>query len=156
MLDKILKTLAAVAGAIAGLFGEWNTMLTVLVVVMAIDYISGVVVAIAGNSPKAENGGLSSKVGFKGLLKKGMIMLIVLLATLIDRAAGNATAVFQTAATCFYIANEGISILENAALMNVPIPQAIKSALDLMKKKGDNTPEEKAKPPENDGDYLDV
>ena len=79
---------------------------------MGIDYASGLIVAACGRSPKTEAGGLSSKAGFVGLARKGFIMLIVLLATLLDRAVGNQAMVFQSAATCYYIANEGLSILE--------------------------------------------
>lgn len=143
MWDKVLKTLAALGGAIAGFFGEWNTVLTVLVVAMAIDYVSGMIVAAAGKSPKTESGGLNSKVGFVGLAKKGMILLVVLTATLLDRAAGNATSVFQMAASCFYIANEGVSILENATLIGLPVPAAIQKALDDLKNVGEEkTPAE--------------
>lgn len=137
MWDKVLKTLAAIGGAIAGFFGEWNTVLTVLVVAMAIDYVSGMIVAAAGKSPKTESGGLNSKVGFVGLAKKGMILLVVLTATLLDRAAGNATSVFQMAASCFYIANEGVSILENATLIGLPVPVVVQKALDDLKRVGE-------------------
>ena len=131
--DKILKALAAVAGAICGLFGEWTTMLTILVVVMAIDYISGVLVAACGKSPKTEAGGLSSKVGFIGIAKKGFIMLLVLLATMLDKAIGNETMVFQTSLVFYYIANEGLSVLENAALMGLPFPEKLKKALETLR-----------------------
>ena len=65
--DKIIKGLAAALGAIAGLYGGWSAMLTVLVVMMGIDYLVGVLVALLGRSDKTENGGLSSKVGFVGM-----------------------------------------------------------------------------------------
>ena len=120
--DKIIKWLAGIAGAIAGLFGEWNTMLTILVILMAADYVSGWIVAMAGKSPKTDTGGLSSKVGFIGIAKKGFIMLLVLLATMLDQAIGNGTALFQSSLVLYYIANEGLSILENAALMGVRFP----------------------------------
>ena len=135
--DKILKILAGVAGAIAGLFGEWNTMLTVLVVMMATDYISGWIVAWCGKSPKTEGGGLSSKVGFIGIAKKGFIMLLVLLATLLDRAIGGETSVFQASLVLYYIANEGLSVLENAALLGVPFPDKLKRALETLREKED-------------------
>ena len=135
--DKILKILAGVAGAIAGLFGEWNTMLTVLVVMMATDYISGWIVAWCGKSPKTEGGGLSSKVGFIGIAKKGFIMLLVLLATLLDRAIGGETSVFQSSLVLYYIANEGLSVLENAALLGVPFPDTLKRALETLREKED-------------------
>ena len=133
--DKILKILAGVAGAICGLFGEWTTTLTILVVVMAIDYISGVLVAACGKSPKTEAGGLSSKVGFIGITKKGFIMLLVLLATMLDKAIGNETMVFQTSLVFYYIANEGLSVLENAALMGLPFPEKLKKALETLRDK---------------------
>lgn len=131
--DKILKFLAGIAGAICGLFGEWSTTLTILVVVMAIDYISGVIVAACGKSPKTEAGGLSSKVGFIGIAKKGFIMLLVLLATMLDKALNNQTMVFQTSLVFYYIANEGLSVLENAALMGLPFPEKLKKALEALR-----------------------
>ena len=144
--DKILKALAAVAGAICGLFGEWNTMLTILAVVMAVDYISGWVVAACGRSPKTEGGGLSSKVGFIGIAKKAFIMLLILLATMLDRVIGNGTAVFQSMLTLYYIANEGLSILENAALMGVRFPEKLKKALEALRD------QEEKKPPDKTGE----
>lgn len=133
--DKTVKLLAAATGAVAGIFGEWNAMLTILVAVMAIDYLSGLILAAAGRSPKTEAGGLSSKAGFIGLAKKGFIVLLVLLGTLLDRAIGNSAMVFQTSLTCYYIANEGLSVLENAALMGVPFPRKLRSALEELRDK---------------------
>ncbi len=140
--DKIVKVLAAVTGAIAGLFGSWNTMLTILAVVMAIDYISGWIVAACGRSPKTEGGGLSSKVGFVGIAKKAFIMLLILLATMLDRAIGTGTSVFQSMLVLYYIANEGLSILENAALMGVKFPEKLKKALEALRKKEEEPPDE--------------
>ena len=139
--DKIIKWLAGIAGAIAGLFGEWDTMFTILVILMAADYVSGWIVAMAGKSPKTDTGGLSSKVGFIGIAKKGFIMLLVLLATMLDQAIGNGTALFQSSLVLYYIANEGLSILENAALMGVHFPEKIKRALETMKEKEDEPPD---------------
>ena len=135
--DKLFKAVCGAAGAVAGLLGEWNVLLTVLACFMGIDYATGVIVAWRGRSPKTRSGGVSSRAGFDGLLKKFFIMIVVLVATLLDRAIGSSAAVFQTAATTYYIANEGISILENTSLMGVPYPAAIKNALDAMKEKGD-------------------
>ena len=132
--DKIVKVLAAVAGAVAGLFGEWNTMLTILVVMMTVDYVSGWIVAWCGKSPKTEGGGLSSKVGFIGLARKGFIMLLVLVATLLDRVIGDGS-VFQSSLVLYYIANEGLSVLENAALLGVPFPEKMRRALETLREK---------------------
>lgn len=140
--DKVLKLLAGVAGAIAGLFGEWNTMLTILVVMMAADYISGWIVAWCGKSPKTESGGLSSKVGFIGLAKKGFIMLLVLVATMLDRAIGGGTSIFQSSLVLYYIANEGLSVLENAALLGVRFPDKLRKALETMREQEDKPPDQ--------------
>lgn len=140
--DKVLKLLAGVAGAIAGLFGAWNTMLTILVVMMAADYISGWIVAWCGKSPKTESGGLSSKVGFIGLAKKGFIMLLVLVATMLDRAIGGGTSIFQSSLVLYYIANEGLSVLENAALLGVRFPDKLRKALETMREQEDKPPDQ--------------
>lgn len=140
--DKVVKVVAGVAGAIAGLFGEWTTMLTILVVAMATDYVSGVIVAACGRSPKSDTGALSSKVGFIGIAKKGFILLLVLLATLLDRAIGNGSSVFQSSMVLYYIANEGLSILENAALMGVRFPAKLRRALEAMREREDEPPDD--------------
>lgn len=141
MWDKIIKIACAAAGAIAGLYGEWSAALTILLIMMGVDYITGVLVAVSGRSPKTDGGGLSSKIGFIGLAKKGFIMLIVLVATQLDRAIGNSAMIFQTATTFYYIANEGLSILENADLMGIPFPAFIRERLESMKKDKDKPPD---------------
>ena len=141
MWDKMIRILAAALGAIAGFFGEWSAALTILVVMMAVDYATGIMLAISGKSPKTEGGGLSSKIGFIGLAKKGFIMLIVLIATLLDKAIGNTAMIFQTATTFYYIANEGLSILENADLMDVPFPAFIRDRLETMREKESSPPD---------------
>ncbi len=135
--DRLIKGLAAAAGAVAGLFGEWNTMLTILATVMALDYVSGLIVAACGKSPKTEGGRLSSKAGFAGIARKALMVLLVGLATLIDRALGSEAMVFQTSLTFYYIANEGLSILENAALLDVRFPRKLARALETMREKED-------------------
>lgn len=142
MWDKIVKGLCLAAGAVAGLYGEWTTALTILVTMMCIDYVTGVLVAISGKSPKTEGGGLSSKVGFVGLARKGFLMLIVLVATMLDKAIGNSSMVFQTATVFYYIANEGLSILENADLMGVPFPAFVRERLEEMRERKDKPPDE--------------
>lgn len=140
--DRMLKLIAGVAGAIAGLFGEWTTTMTILVILMATDYISGWIVAWCGKSPKTESGGLSSKVGFIGIAKKAFIMIMVLLATLLDKAIGTGQMVFQSSLVLYYIANEGLSILENAALMGVPFPEKMKKALETLQEKEKEPPDD--------------
>lgn len=144
MWDKVFKIICAVAGFVAGLYGEWTSALTILAIMMAVDYITGVLVAVTGKSPKTEGGGLSSKIGFVGIAKKGFIMLIVLVATQLDRAIGNTSMVFQTATVFYYIANEGLSILENADLVGVPFPAFIRERLESMREEKDKPPDIKA------------
>ena len=137
LFDRAIKAAATLGGAVIGFFGGWTALLTALVAVMAVDYVSGVFVALNNKSQKTESGGLSSKVGFKGLLKKGMILLVVLVATLVDKVIGSDGMICQSAAICFYIANEGLSVLENAALLGLPVPSAVRRALDDIREKDD-------------------
>lgn len=140
--DNIVKWIAGIAGAIAGFFGEWTMMLTIFVVMMGIDYITGWIVAWCGRSPKTESGGLSSKIGFIGISKKGIMLLIVLVATMLDKAIGNETMVFQTSLVFYYIANEGLSILENAALLGVKFPEKLRKALEAIQEREDKPPDQ--------------
>lgn len=135
--DKVIKGMAAAAGAIAGVFGGVDTVLQVLVAFMAIDYLTGLVVAWMGRSGKTESGHLDSKVGFIGLAKKGLMMLMVLMAALLDRAIGTDAAVFRGLMIWFYIANEGLSILENLSLAGVPFPKRIREALEQLHDRSD-------------------
>ena len=121
-------------------------MLTILVVMMCIDYVTGVLVAVTGHSDKTESGGLSSKVGFIGIAKKGVIMLIVLVATLLDQAIGNTTMVFQSATVFYYIANEGLSIIENADRLGIRTPAFIHKRLEAIRAQNDQG----GKPPDEE------
>jgi toxin secretion/phage lysis holin len=139
--EKVLKVLATIGGGIAGFFGEWTMLLTCLVIVITMDYLTGWIVACRGLSPKSEDGKLSSKAGFDGLLRKGMIILVVLLATVLDKVVGNETAIFQTATVCWYIANESLSIAENVKLMGLQLPSFLVKLLEALQKKNDEPPE---------------
>ena len=96
---------------------------------MAADYVSGVAVAAMGRSAKTSYGGLSSKVGAMGLARKGLMLLVVLVAALLDAAMGAEAAMCRDAAIWFYIANEGLSLLENMSLAGVPFPDRLKRLL---------------------------
>lgn len=142
--DFIVKSAAAVGGAIAGLLGGFDVMLRVLVIFMIADYVSGWVVAIMGHSLKTPDGHLNSQIGFKGIARKCFILLMVLLATTLDQAIEQQ--IFRSMVVWFYIANEGLSVLENLALAGVPFPAGIKTALEQIKEKNDKPeedPEEK-------------
>lgn len=137
MRERVCKLAAAAVGAAAGFFGNWPAALTGLAAVMSIDFVTGLIVAARGRSPKTSGGGLSSAAGFDGLVRKGMIMVVVLLATVLDRMIGSASMVFQTASAFYYIANESLSILENVALMGVKIPAFLRRALEVMRDRAD-------------------
>lgn len=139
--DKVIKGLAAVGGAVFGAFGGATPVMYVLLALMGIDYLSGVLVAIMGKSGKTEGGGLDSKIGFNGLARKGLMLLVVLVAAQMDHALGAQQAIFRDAACWFYIANEGLSILENMALAGVPFPAGIKKLLEQTKEKHEHPPE---------------
>ncbi|MEA4927585.1 MAG: phage holin family protein [Candidatus Limiplasma sp.] len=145
--DKIVKVLATIGGAIAGAFGGWNWLLVVLLSAMVADYVSGVTVAWMGRSLKTEYGGLSSKVGAVGLAKKGLMLMVVLIAALLDRALGNNTAMFRDAVCWFYIANEIISLMENMSLAGVKFPKKLQELLgQKLKESGGASGDETDKP----------
>lgn len=107
------------------LFGEWNDVLTALAIAMVIDYISGVIAAYLN-----PNMALNSQKGFRGILKKIMILLLVALAHAIDRALGG-TMLFSVV-VYFFLGNEGLSIIENAAKAGLPIPTRLKDTLEQL------------------------
>ena len=135
MTKNILISIIGVIGsAIASAFGGWSTGLTTLVIFMAIDYITGLIVAgVFHKSTKTETGTLESRAGFKGLCRKGAMLLIVLVACRLDLTLS--TTYIKDAVIIAFIANETISIIENAGLMGVPIPDTIKNAIDVLQKK---------------------
>ena len=132
-MQNVLKVLAALGGAVAGLFTQMSSGLRLLLLLMALDYASALVLAALGKSPKSATGALDSRAGFAGLARKAMILVLVLLAAILDRPTGSAACV--GAVTLFYTVNEVISILENAVLLGVPIPRQLSQALDVAKKR---------------------
>ena len=146
MKEKILQTLAAAAGAVASFFCGLPPILWVLLAVMTIDYLTGIICGAMGKSLKTDNGGLSSSAAFSGLLKKLLIIVIVALAYLLDYAVtlgvGVQFAAVSGASCLWFIASEGISVIENAAQMGVPVPNVITQALEVMKGHGNNDSDE--------------
>ena len=134
---NFIKGLVGVLGAtVASLFGGWDTALATLIIFMAVDYASGIIVAaVFKKSPKTETGTLESRAGFKGLFRKGMTLLIVLIACRLDLIMK--TNFIRDAVVIAYIVNETISIVENAGLMGLPVPKAIIKAIDILKRKED-------------------
>lgn len=126
---------------IASLFGGWTEAMTTLLIFMGVDYITGLIAAgVFHNSPKTETGTLESRAGFKGLCRKGMILLFVLIGYRLDLAIG--TSYIRDAVCIAFIANELISIVENAGLMGLPIPSVVTNAIDILKKQGEGQKEE--------------
>lgn len=150
MWDKIVKALAAAAGAIVSFFSGMPPLVWILLAVMSLDYLTGLICGFMGKSKKTEHGGLSSNVAFTGLLKKVLILIVVMVAALVDRAVQLGAGVefaAVTGATClWFIASEGLSIIENAAQMGVKIPGILQKALELMRDKGDPSPQPAAAP----------
>ena len=140
MKNSLPEFFAAILGAVLSFFTGLPPIIYVLLAVMTIDYVTGIMCGIMGKSTKTPTGGLSSSEAFKGLLKKMLIILVVLLAALLDRAVAIGAGIeFEAVAgaTClWFIASEGMSILENAAKIGVPIPKILLNALELFRSKG--------------------
>lgn len=128
---KTIQSVLTVAGAVVGYFlGGCDGLLIALLVMIGIDYITGVMCAIINHE-------LSSEIGFKGIFKKVLILILVGVANIIDVNVIAQGSMLRTATIFFYISNEGISILENAAMIGLPIPQKIKDVLQQLRKKAD-------------------
>ena len=125
-LDIIYKTGVVILGGITGFFfGELTGLLVALFWMVVIDYGTGVTAGYV-------EGTLSSKVGFKGIAKKVMIFVMVALAHQVDSALGTRN-MFRDATIVFYIANELLSIFENAGRMGVPVPERLMQAVEILK-----------------------
>ena len=122
-MKHLLDGAVALAGTLVSfLLGEWDLPLAVLVCFMAADYLTGVLLAISRRE-------LSSAVGFRGLFKKAAILLVIVLAVLLDRLTHDGAWTFRTLTAYFYLANEGISLLENVGNLGVPIPEKLRRIL---------------------------
>lgn len=134
---KLCTVLGAFGSFIASLFGGWDTGLATLMIFMVADYIMGLVVAgVFHNSPKTDSGKLESKTGWKGLCRKCVTLLFVLVAYRLDITLG--VDYIRDAVIIGFVANELISIVENAGLMGAPLPKVIKNAIDILNKKADS------------------
>jgi toxin secretion/phage lysis holin len=134
--NLILAALATTGSVIAQALGGWDMALKVLICFMVLDYATGwLVAAIWHKSGKSSTGALSSDAGFKGLAKKCVMLALVWMGALLDQATSSD---FVRDAVCmFFIANEGLSILENTAVMGVPYPAFVKNMLDAIRQASD-------------------
>ena len=131
----ILSGVACVGAAIASLLGGWTGAMTTLVILMFVDYVTGIIVAgVFHASPKSSGGALSSAVGFKGICRKFVILLIVVVACRVDLLMD--TNIIRDATCIGFCANELVSITENAGLMGIPLPRKLVDAIEVLK--GDN------------------
>lgn len=128
-MQIIIDSVAGTIGAVLGfMYGEVTGLFWALVAFMILDYISGILAAISVRK-------LSSKVGFKGIAKKLLILVFVSVGHITDTYVLGGVPVAMTAVILFYIANEGISIVENATELGLPVPQKIKNVLEQIKNK---------------------
>ena len=136
MKEYFCTAVGLIGGAIASLYGGWDAALQTLILFMAVDYVTGLIVAgVFHASPKSRTGALESRAGWKGLIRKGETLLIVLVACRLD--AVMATSFVRDAVVIGFICNETISIIENAGLMGLPIPAAITKAVDILKQRSE-------------------
>lgn len=127
-------SIGAIGGFIVDMFGGWSEDMVTLIIFMAIDYIMGIIIAgVFKKSKKTASGALESKVGWKGLCKKGVTLLFVLIAHRLDVSLG--VHYIKTATIIGFIVNEAISIIENAGIMDIPLPKALIKAVEVLKQK---------------------
>ena len=132
---KIQTAITLLGGWLGYFVGGWDGMLIALVVLMALDYITGVMCAIADHK-------LSSSVGFKGICKKVFILMLVGVANIVDVHVVGSGSALRAAVICFYLSNEGVSILENAGHIGLPIPEKLKVVLEQLHGRTDETKED--------------
>ena len=135
---KAQMAITAIGGWLGYFVGGIDGMMIALIVLMVLDYITGVMCAVMDKK-------LSSAVGFKGICKKVLILMLVGVANIIDvHVVGNGSAL-RGAVICFYLSNEGLSLLENAAYIGLPVPERLKEVLSQLHRR-----EEKEKEDTND------
>jgi toxin secretion/phage lysis holin len=134
--ETLNAVIAALGTCFTALFGAWDTAIGVLILFMVLDYITGFLGGVVNKT-------LSSAVGFKGLLKKFTILVVLIVAVSLDRLLNSGSWVFRTLVCYFYIANEGISLIENAAKIGLPVPDKLLTVLAQLKDKSNPTDSQK-------------
>lgn len=130
-MEKIFCTsVSAVISYLVYLLGGFDIALQCLLIAIILDYISGLAKAFVTKN-------VSSKIGFRGLVKKVLVLIIVMLAVIVDRVTVNSGAI-RTLVIYYFVANEGLSVLENLAQAGVPVPKSIKNALKVLKDMGND------------------
>lgn len=134
MKEAVCTSIGIVGSMIASLIGGWDAPMQALIICMIVDYISGIVVAgVFHASKKSENGALKSSSGLKGLCRKCMVLFIIVIMAQVGKVAN--IDYLRNATIIGFIANEIISIVENAGLMGVPLPKVVYKAIDILNDK---------------------
>ena len=123
--DRIRAVIAALGGCLGWFIGGMDGLLIALIVMMALDYLTGVMCAVTDRT-------LSSAVGFRGICKKVLILMLVGVAHVIDTHVIGSGSALRGAVICFYLSNEGLSLLENAARVGLPVPEKLKAVLQQL------------------------
>lgn len=138
MKNVICAIFGIIGGFIANAFGGWSAALTTLLIFMGVDYLSGLILAgVFHASPKSEDGTLESYAGWKGLVRKGMTLLIVLIGARLDMLLG--VSYIRDALVIAFCVNELLSIIENMGLMGVPMPEILTNAIEMLKNKSEKS-----------------
>ena len=132
--NTIQLVFAAIGGWLGYFMGGCDGLLYALVAFVVIDYLTGIMCAISDHT-------LSSQVGFRGICRKVLIFLMVGIANIIDVQVLNTPGVLRTATVFFYLSNEGVSLLENAAHLGLPVPDVIKTVLEQLHERGNSADE---------------
>lgn len=130
VVDEVQYLFTAMGGALGAVLGGWDGFLYALILFVIIDYFTGVMVAVYQKK-------LSSEVGFHGIMKKVFIFCLVAIAHVVDSRIIQNGSVLRTAVIFFYISNEGISIMENASVLGLPVPRKLQEVLDQIREKED-------------------
>lgn len=129
--DRIFECMAAAAGAVVGfLFGEVTGLFWAMIAFMAVDYVTGVLVAVV-------NKNLSSEIGFRGLVKKFLILVFVAMGHIVDTYVIGSGSALMSAVMLFFIANEGVSIIENAVGLGMPVPKKLREVLEQLRRESE-------------------
>lgn len=138
MKNVICAIFGIIGGFIANAFGGWSAALTTLLIFMGVDYLSGLILAgVFHASPKSEDGTLESYAGWKGLVRKGMTLLIVLIGARLDLLIG--VNYIRDAMVIAFCVNELLSVIENMGLMGVPMPEILTNAIEMLKSKSEKS-----------------
>lgn len=124
--ERFNLLIAGIGTFLTWLFGAWDIALMVLVCFMVLDYLTGLIKAYLTKK-------LSSNIGLHGIARKSVILIVLIMSVMLDRILNSGTWVFRTLVCYFYIANEGLSILENCSVIGLPIPNRIQEALEQLK-----------------------